>query len=253
MNFIIVLILFVLFFILLLKVLAALRYRLYKANAFENKIYSKLANIINKNYVYKNIYIKRQNGRLTELDALAVHATGIYVFECKNYGGVISGNIDKKEWKHTYENGEKHIFFNPVFQNEVHINAVKFLTKNYDIPYYSIIIFSDRCEIENISGSMPDTFIINENKLNDLMKKLFSYKKQINEKTLRKINNDIKKYSSTSKANHRKLIKDMKKGLTKCPHCNGDILEIKNKKSKYYRCSNYPKCKYKADKLREII
>ena len=85
MNFIIVLILFVLFFILLLKVLAALRYRLYKANAFENKIYSKLANIINQNYVYKNIYIKRQNGRLTELDVLAVHATGIYVFECNQY------------------------------------------------------------------------------------------------------------------------------------------------------------------------
>lgn len=253
MNFIIVLILFVLFFILLLKVLAALRYRLYKANAFENKIYSKLANIINQNYVYKNIYIKRQNERLTELDCLAVHTTGIYVFECKNYGGIISGDIDTKEWKHTYENGEKHTFFNPVFQNEVHINAVKFLTKNYDIPYYSIIIFSDNCKIENISGNASNTFIINENKLNDLMKKLLSSRKKIDDKTLKNINSTIKKNSSTSKSNHRRLIKDMKKGLTKCPYCNGDIIEIKNKRSKYYRCSNYPKCKYKADKLRKII
>ena len=252
MNFIIVLILFVLFFILLLKILS-LKHSSYKENVFENKIYSKLANIINQNYVYKNIYIKRQNERLTELDCLAVHTTGIYVFECKNYGGIISGDIDTKEWKHTYENGEKHTFFNPVFQNEVHINAVKFLTKNYDIPYYSIIIFSDRCEIENISGNASNTFIINENKLNDLMKKLLSSRKKIDDKTLKNINSTIKKNSSTSKSNHRKLIKDMKKGLTKCPHCNGDIIEIKNKRSKYYRCSNHPKCKYKADKLREFI
>lgn len=252
MHFIIVLILFILFFILLLKILS-LKHSSFKKNVFENKIYGKLSTIINKNFVYKNIYIKRQNERLTELDCLAVHATGIYVFECKNYGGVISGDIDTKEWKHTYENGEKHTFFNPVFQNEVHINAVKFLTKNYDIPYYSIIIFSDKCKIENISGKASDTFIINENKLNNLMKKLLSSRKKIDDKSLKNINSTIKKNSSTSKSNHRRLIKDMKKGLTKCPYCNGDIIEIKNKRSKYYRCSNHPKCKYKADKLREII
>ena len=85
------------------------------------------------------------------------------------------------------------------------------------------------------------------------MKKLLSSRKKIDDKTLKNINSTIKKYSSTSKANHRKLIKDMKKGLTKCPYCNGDIIEIKNKRSKYYRCSNHPKCKYTANYKREFI
>ena len=227
----------------------------YKGSAFENNIYNKIIKLIDKNFVYKNIYIKRQNRRLTEIDILAIHTTGIYVFECKNYGGWIFGAGNKKEWLHTYKTGERYRFYSPIFQNQIHINAVKNLLKNYNIPYYSIIVFSDKCELMDFFYDTPNTYIIYENEIKSLMKELLSTQVIINLATLNKINQIIEQNCSKQENNHEQLMQDMAEGLTKCPYCNGSLVKRVNKKNNtvFYGCSNYPKCKYTTNKLREFI
>lgn len=38
------------------------------------------------------------NSKKTEIDLLMIHETGIYVFEVKNYKGIIYGDMDGKRW-----------------------------------------------------------------------------------------------------------------------------------------------------------
>lgn len=37
-------------------------------------------------------------GKTTEIDLLMLHETGIYVFEVKNYKGIIYGDMNGKRW-----------------------------------------------------------------------------------------------------------------------------------------------------------
>lgn len=226
-----------------------------RGSVLERSIYNSIINYINPDFVYKNVYIKRRNERLTEIDILAIHTTGIYVFECKNYGGWIFGAGNKKEWLHTYKTGERYRFYSPIFQNQIHINAVKNLLKNYNIPYYSIIVFSDKCELMDVFYDTPNTYIIYENEIKSLMKELLSTQVIINLATLNKINQIIEQNCSKQENNHEQLMQDMAEGLTKCPYCNGSLVKRVNKKNNtvFYGCSNYPKCKYTTNKLREFI
>ncbi len=227
----------------------------YKGAIFENKIYKKLIKLINQNFVLKNIYIQRKNERLTEIDIIAVHNTGIYVFECKNYNGWIFGDINKKTWYQTYKTGQKFEFYNPVFQNEVHLNAIKNLLSHNSIPLYSIIVFNSSCTLQSPIYTNTNTFIIYDNQLKYLMNKLLSNNKIIDDIYVENIVNTIKNNYNTSNNNHIQHIKDIYEGALKCPYCNGNLVERINKKNntKFYGCSNYPRCKYTTNKLRKII
>lgn len=227
----------------------------YKGSVFENKIYKKLIKLINQNFVLKNVYIQRKNERLTEIDIIAVHNTGIYIFECKNYSGWIFGDSNKKTWYQTYKTGQKFEFYNPIFQNEVHLNAIKNLISNNNVPFYSIIVFSSNCELQNTIYTEPNTFIIYDSQLPYLMNSLFSRNNIIDNNYAKNIINIIKNNRNTNENNYIQHIKEIHEGVHKCPYCNGHLVERINKKNhtKFYGCSNYPRCKYTTNKLRKII
>ena len=54
----------------------------------------------------------------------------------------------------------KYEFLNPVKQNEIHLAAAKKLLQKFDLPYYSIIIFSNKCKIPNITYKADNAYII---------------------------------------------------------------------------------------------
>lgn len=129
-------------------------------------------------YIYKNLrslekngakflfncYLPRENGTTTEIDVLLLHHSGIYVFESKNYSGWIFGSERSKTWTQMLPQGKgrkarKEHFLNPIFQNELHIKCLKNYIKK-DVPMYSIIAFSERCNFKNLKLSSANYNVI---------------------------------------------------------------------------------------------
>ncbi|MTI79911.1 MAG: NERD domain-containing protein [Firmicutes bacterium] len=123
------------------------------------------------NRIMTNLYIPKENGATTEVDLIMLSQTGIYVFESKNYSGWIFGDERNKNWTQTLPNKQKNKFFNPIWQNKGHINALKSVVglNNYNI-FKSYIIFSERCTLKKISVTSPNIKVINRNQLSQTIK-----------------------------------------------------------------------------------
>ena len=102
-----------------------------------------------------NLYIPKENGETTELDVVLLHESGIYVFESKNYSGWIFGTESQKYWTQTLPVGkgrsQKNKFFNPILQNKGHLKWLQSYLGDPTLPFYSYIVFSDRCILKKIT------------------------------------------------------------------------------------------------------
>ena len=107
-----------------------------------------------------NLYIPKSNGQTTEIDALMILPSGILVLESKNYSGWIFGNDKDKNWTQSLKGGTKNHFYNPVLQNQGHIKALRRYINDYNIPFYSAIVFSERCVLKSITVNTPDVAVI---------------------------------------------------------------------------------------------
>ena len=122
--------------------------------------------------ILPNVYIPKEDDETTEIDLLMINGKGIYVFESKNYGGWIYGNGKRKNWTQTFGKGKKHKFYNPVWQNYGHINALaEYLDLSDDI-FKSIIVFSKRCTLKKISGIDDDVLVLRRPRLIKKIKKI---------------------------------------------------------------------------------
>lgn len=102
-----------------------------------------------------NTYLPRENGQTTEVDVILLHESGIYVFESKNYSGWIFGTENQKNWTQCLKSSRgravKNHFLNPIMQNKLHIKCLAETLKEFgELPFYSYILFSDRCELKDI-------------------------------------------------------------------------------------------------------
>lgn len=112
--------------------------------------------------ILNNLYINTKNGS-TEIDVIMIHETGIYVFESKNFSGWIYGGYKQKEWTQKLEHFQNH-FYNPIWQNKGHISALKNVLES-KLPYISLIVFSERCELKNVPNDNANLIIIKRNLL----------------------------------------------------------------------------------------
>lgn len=164
-----------------------------------------------------NLYIPTYNGKTTEIDIVMISQCGIFVFESKNYSGWIFGDEVQKKWTQSlhigYGETQKEHFFNPIMQNQYHIDYLqKLINKNVKI--YSVVVFSDRCELKNIRRkSDSKTYLIYRNELrktindiqNEMIDNFLTYK-QIDE-----IYNMLYKYSQASELTKQKHIVNVSK------------------------------------------
>lgn len=140
-----------------------------KGRTGEYNIYKKLKRFeFDGAKILFNVYIPKENGKTTEIDVLMISRKGLFVFESKNYSGWIHGSDDKTYWYQTLPVGRrrkshKEKFYNPVMQNRTHVKSLSaFLNGfNFNLPMQSIIVFSDNCELKNVSLFNNDTVVIN--------------------------------------------------------------------------------------------
>ena len=131
--------------------------------------YKKLFNAVegNKKFLL-NCYIPKDNGETTEIDLIMIHATGIYVFESKNYSGWIFGKESNKQWTQTLPRGKRRTlkshFLNPIMQNQLHLKWLQTYLKR-NIPMYSFIVFSERCTLKDVTITSNNHYVLKRTNL----------------------------------------------------------------------------------------
>ena len=94
------------------------------------------------------LYLPTQNG-VTEADAVFIHPSGIYIFECKHMTGAVSGKLRDRMWTKTGD-GRVLSFPNPVLQNRRHADAAAAFFETGRENCFSCIVFNDACDISRV-------------------------------------------------------------------------------------------------------
>ena len=90
--------------------------------------------------VLHDIVIPNGKGGLTQIDHVALTATGLLVVETKNYSGLILGTEREPQW--TQQIGKTtHRFQNPLHQNALHMAAIQRL--QLGVPVHGRVVFTD--------------------------------------------------------------------------------------------------------------
>jgi hypothetical protein len=111
--------------------------------------------------ILRNVYLPKGEGseETSEVDVIFITQKGIFVFESKNYSGWIFGNESDTLWTATLANGDRNKFYNPILQNKTHIKWMREFVGD-KIPLFSIIVFSERCELKKITMESMDVEVI---------------------------------------------------------------------------------------------
>jgi len=114
--------------------------------------------------IFHDLYLKKENGKYSQSDVIAITNVGIIVFEVKDYSGWLFGSGHQQQWTQVLNYGrEKYRFYNPILQNNTHIEEWK---KRYpefqNIPFFSVIIFYGDCELKKISNLPYNCYVIND-------------------------------------------------------------------------------------------
>lgn len=229
----------------------------------------------------RNIYLVKDNGETSEIDVIFITQKGIFVFESKNYSGWIFGDERNLNWTATLSNGIKNQFYNPVMQNRNHI---KWLRKyvGYDIPMYSIIVFSNRCELKKIAIYSDDVRVIKRERtyatvkeywdrtpdcvsdirIDEIYRKLKDFTNvdaTVKAAHIQNIENRYRQSESTENVGSADTVQMAEAATVEedvsdevellCPRCGRKLILRTATKgshagSQFYGCSGYPECKY---------
>ena len=197
--------------------------------------------------LFRNVYVPNK-GKTSEIDLLMVHEKGLFVFESKNYNGLISGSMDAMNWVHIHPNRKKYLFYNPVRQNRTHIRA---LSRWLDIPerfFLSYIVFSDRCALERVPDNTRSVVIAQTAELAEQLEDTLSALPPLYDaEEIREIADRLEPLTDVdadAKAKHIQDIRDAQES-TICPFCGSELVMRRGKYGAFWGCSSYPKCKFK--------
>ncbi len=166
-----------------------------------------------------NVYLPK-NDETTEADVLLISPQGIYVFESKNYSGWIFGNERYKMWTQTLPQGKgkkakKEKFLNPIMQNKLHMRCLAEYLQD-DIPMYSIIVFSERCELKKIElNDQSDVKVIKRNQINKLIRTYESGERKISDDKINEIYNKLYPLTQYDDDFKQKHIQDINNHISK--------------------------------------
>lgn len=194
--------------------------------------------------IINDVIIPGSNGRTSQIDHIIVSTKGVVVIETKALSGRIYGSDTQEHWTQVLAYGkEKHRFYSPVSQNETHIRRLKRLLKNYDVPFYNVVVFTE-ADISEVDSK----HVFTEQNFIRFLKSL--YKAETSLDTVQEIADLIRYYKENpieTNEEHAAKIKEANRNIEegRCPSCGAELVLRKSKDgSFFYGCSNYPRCKY---------
>ncbi|MBQ0138449.1 MAG: NERD domain-containing protein [Kurthia sp.] len=128
-----------------------------KGREGEQEIQGILQKLPGEFLLYNNLYIPISTDKWTEIDLVIVHEKGIFVFESKNYTGLVEGEAHEQQWSKTYSESYNQKFYNPIKQNNTHMNALRQILG--EVPMYSIIVFGHDTELQVDPMPADDVFV----------------------------------------------------------------------------------------------
>ncbi len=150
--------------------------------------------------ILRNVYIPTDSGETSEIDVIFVTQKGIFVIESKNYSGWIFGDEKNAYWTAMLPNRQKNTFYNPIKQNHTHMKWLgKYLEE--DIPLFSIIVFSERCELKKVTVESSDVRVIKRDRLYANIRELWEQTEdRLDREKVLEIYEKCKKLTNASKA-----------------------------------------------------
>ncbi|MDD3668333.1 MAG: nuclease-related domain-containing protein [Bacteroidales bacterium] len=141
--------------------------------------------------IFHDLYIEKHKGSYSQIDIVVPTKVGILVFEVKDYSGWIFGKGYQTYWTQVLAYGEeKHKLYNPIKQNQRHIEILRSKMKQFaDVPFYSIIVFYGDCELRDVSFIPEDTIIIYPNEITYTINNLLENKPKANYSNKREVVN----------------------------------------------------------------
>ena len=216
--------------------------------------------------ILHNLYLPWPNGTTTEIDQIVITSSGIFVIEVKNYSGWIFGDQWNNYWTQVLPKGysgksEKNRFFNPIKQNQQHISCINKNLDYYNVPYHSIVVFSDYCSFKKLSYVPSSVGVVHKKNLRRYIRKIEkNYRGSLNQQEINMLYNKLLKASVKSpgiEKKHITEIKDRQKIQASvsigngeiCPKCGAPLVLRTARNgayagSQFWGCSSFPKCRY---------
>lgn len=226
-----------------------------------------------KGKVLRNVYLPKDNGETSEVDVVFITQKGVFVIESKNYSGWIFGDENSRNWTAMLPNRQKNQFYNPIMQNRTHLKWMQNCLGE-DVPLFSLIVFSERCELKKITVTSADVKVIKRDQTYAAVKKIWDNKPDaLTEERVDEIFNKLQGFTNVDaavKAAHIENIEEKYKRASgnidastmsenrsaheestpveMCPLCGAKMVlrtakHGANTGNQFYGCSNYPKCK----------
>ena len=148
--------------------------------------------------ILRNVYLPKTNGETSEIDVVFITQKGIFVIESKNYSGWVFGDEKSAKWTAMLPNRAKNSFYNPIMQNRTHVKWLKQYL-NDATPLFSLIVFSERCELKKISVESKDVHVLKRDRLYTTIREIWNESMDVLpqdkvEEIYKKLNSDITDY-----------------------------------------------------------
>ncbi len=209
-----------------------------------------------KGLTLRNIYLPKGNGETSEIDLIYITRKGIFVFESKNYSGWIFGDESAQYWTVTLPNQQKHRLYNPIWQNRAHIQWLNSFI-GPSIPCFSVIVFSERCELKQVTVKSSDVKVIKRDKTYATVRDIWESKPDaISDETAEALYKKLEPLTHADKATkaaHIAHIGNLKNTVQAeektCPRC-GRRLVLRTAKNgvnagnQFWGCTGFPECRY---------
>lgn len=95
-------------------------------------------------FLINNIVIKE--GVITQIDHIVINERGIFVIETKNYRGLIKAKVHGKFWVQ-YINKKQYPFYNPLVQNNFHLEVLGKLFPEFKSYLKSVVVFTNNARL----------------------------------------------------------------------------------------------------------
>lgn len=192
-----------------------------------------------------NAYIPKPDGTTSEIDLLFITEKGIFVIESKNYSGWIFGSEEQFKWTASLPGGHKEHFYNPIKQNRSHIKwLANYLGEN--TPFFSLIVFSERCELKKVSTNSTDVWVVKRDSLNATIRSIWNKTPSVMDKeSIGRIYSRILPLTDKTKAEKAAHVESIKKCEFKSPERAAEpsykpAEKIKGPRSDQYEPANVP-------------
>jgi predicted RNA-binding Zn-ribbon protein involved in translation (DUF1610 family) len=116
--------------------------------------------------------------------------------------------------------------------------------------YYSLVVFSERCELKKIVNTEPDTFVFQRPELRFYIKQIIKDHPigVLSESDVEEIAAWLKAHERPDETVRQQHLTELEKAKHICPWCGKELVERRNNKTgdTFIGCSGFPKCRYTA-------